>query len=80
MRIVSDVLTCSTLGGGGEPRRQQPLEALQVGRDDLEDEVDLAVEHMAFADLGNLGDMRLECLEVAFGLAAQLTIANTVRP
>jgi hypothetical protein len=38
--------------------------------DDLEDEVDLAVEHIAFANLRQSSDMGFEGLKVSFGLTA----------
>jgi len=53
-------------------RGQDFLEALEVARDDLQDEIDLSVEHMALADLWNFGDMRLERGEIVLSLASQL--------
>ena len=52
-------------------RRQELLEALQVARDHLQDEVDLAVQHMAFAHFGQGVDMVLERLEIGLGLALE---------
>src|SRR5690606_12245097 len=39
--------------------------------DDLEDKVDLAVQHVAFAHFGQSGDVLLERAQIAFGLALQ---------
>src|SRR3546814_1216280 len=52
-------------------RGQERLEALQVARDDLEQKVDFAVQHIAFAHFGEAADIILERLQVGFGLAAQ---------
>ena len=50
---------------------QDFLEALEIAGNDFQDEVDFAVEHMAFAHFGNVGDMRFEGGEVVLRLAAQ---------
>ena len=39
--------------------------------DDLQDEIDLAVEHVAFADLRQGGDMVFKGAQIGFGLALQ---------
>jgi len=71
VRIVSDVFTLATLGAGVELAGQELLEALQVATDDLEDEIDLAVEHVALAHLGQRAHVLLELAQRFLGLALQ---------
>ncbi len=52
-------------------RRQETLEAFQIGRDDLQHEIYLAVQHMAFAHLGQRRDMRFKGGEIGLRLAPQ---------
>jgi hypothetical protein len=78
VRMVSEVLTLATLGAGVSLLVRNLLEALQVLADDLEDEVDLAVEHVALA---HLGQPLMCCSNPRRSSSAwllRLTIANTV--
>ena len=59
------------VGRRGQVGGPDVLKRLQVARDDLQDEVYFAVEHVALADFRDRRDMRFERREVAFGLAAQ---------
>src|SRR5690606_4569472 len=56
---------------GRELFREEALKGREVRRDALQYEVDLAVQHVALADERPGRDLRLEGLEVGFGLAVQ---------
>src|SRR3546814_3133084 len=43
----------------------------EIGGDDLEDEVDFTVEHVTFADFGNVRHVLFEFGEIALGLALE---------
>src|SRR6185503_20779619 len=64
-------LDAGDVGRGRKLAGEEFLEALQVLADDLEDEVDLAVEHVALAHLGQALDVILERLEVFLRLALE---------
>ena len=64
--MVSEVLTLATLGAG-----VSLLEALQVPADDLDDEIDLAIEHVHFAHFGQVQHRGFEFAQRVFGLALQ---------
>src|SRR3546814_9900775 len=51
--------------------RQDFLKRLEIGGDDLEDEVDFTVEHVTFADFGNVRHVLFEFGEIALGLALE---------
>lgn len=59
------------IGGRSQFARQEGLKSLQIPRDDLKDEVDFAVQHVAFAYRLQCRDMRLERLEVRLRLTFQ---------
>ena len=78
MRIVSDVFTLADIWRRRQVRGQHFLKLAQVGGDDLQDEVDLAVQHVAFADFGDRRDMLLERGRSASAWLRSDTIAKTV--
>jgi hypothetical protein len=67
--------TLATLGARVSSAVRRPGIA-EVARDDLQHEVDVAVQHVAFAHLRQAGDMRLEGHQVGLRLAAERTIAK----
>src|SRR3569833_1969621 len=64
-------LDARDVGRGRQLAGQEFLEALQVLADDLQDEVDLAVEHVALTHFGQPAHVLLERLQVFLGLAFQ---------
>ena len=70
-RMTRLVFTLATFGDGGQLLGEEGLEGREVGGDALQDEVDLAVEHVALADERPVPALRLEGREVALGLARQ---------
>jgi hypothetical protein len=48
--------------------REERLKFAQIVRDDLEDEINLAVEHVAFAHRFKLGDMFFKGPQIGFSL------------
>src|SRR3546814_21191913 len=72
-------LDAGDIGRGCQVRGQKRLEALQVARDHLEQNVDFAVQHIAFEYFGQARDIILERLEVGLGLAAQADNRETGR-
>src|SRR5690606_1895302 len=59
------------IGRGREPGGEEFLKALEVPADDLEDEVDLAIEHVALAHLWEGAHVLLELPQRFLGLALQ---------
>ena len=64
-------LDAGHVGRGGQLRGQELLEALQVPAHDLEDEIDLAIEHVALAHLGQGAHVLLELAQRLLRLALE---------
>ena len=68
------------VGRGGQAGAQEALIAVPVGRDDLQQKIGFAGQHVRFAHLGPAGDQRLEGLQIGFGLAPQPDSVRTPSP
>src|SRR3546814_15412822 len=64
-------LDAGDVGRRRQVGRQDFLKRLEIGGDDLEDEVDFTVEHVTFADFGNVRNVLFEFGEIALGLRSE---------
>src|SRR3546814_13634672 len=67
----SDVCSSDLIGGRRQLRCQELLETLKILGNDLQNKIDFAVQHMAFAHFGKLCHMVFEGLQVSLRLTLQ---------
>ena len=78
--MVSEVLTLATLGAGVSLRVRKVLKALQIGRDAFQNEINLAIQHVAFAHFRPTATRVSKACKSASAWLSSPTMAKTVTP